>query len=416
MSHMALAALIFASQTIDDGSDMLRAALPLAGASLLEHQVRRAVRVGATHIIVLVERLPAPLIAAIDRLRKGGTRVDIARGVADAADRIHPDETVLMVADGCIANAGAFDRLAAAAAPALLTIPDQPGTEEFERIDAGSRWAGLAIISGRQLHATAERLGEWDFALTLLRRALQDDAAMLPAVDSSGQAADTERPVFARRAADLEELEQRIIAGSAGFREGWPARYVFPFLERPGFPKLARGTVDPAILSITAIALAVLALPAAAFGWFGVALALLVASGPMSSLARRLADVRLTRLRHESRLSQAREVVAAITLIVIGVRLSDNGQWGWALLAVVIVGVMVALGSEWRTARRLDNRAAMPFMATSDGLIWMLIPFALFSAWAVGLMAAAVYAVTSFVVAQRLVHDAIAAKMRGQRG
>ena len=85
---MALAALIFASQTIDDGSDMLRAALPLAGATLLEHQVRRAVRAGAHHIVVLVERLPAPLIAAIDRLRRDGNRVDIARSVADAADQI----------------------------------------------------------------------------------------------------------------------------------------------------------------------------------------------------------------------------------------------------------------------------------------------------------------------------------------
>jgi len=55
---MALAALIFASQTVDDGSDTLRSSLQLAGATLLEHQVRRAVRAGAAHIIILVERMP----------------------------------------------------------------------------------------------------------------------------------------------------------------------------------------------------------------------------------------------------------------------------------------------------------------------------------------------------------------------
>jgi hypothetical protein len=76
---------------------------------------------------------------------------------------------------------------------------------------------------------------------------------------------------------------------------------------------------------------------------------------------------------------------------------------------------MAALASEWRTAHRLDNRVMMPFMATGDGLIWLYIPFGIFSLWGIGTMAAAVYAVTSFVVAQRLVHDAIAAKMRAQQ-
>lgn len=409
---MALAALIFASQAIDDGSDTLRAALPLAGATLLEHQVRRAVRAGAGHIIILVERLPAPLIGAIDRLRRGGTRVDIARSVADAADRVHPAETVLVIADGCIAGTGSFDRLVAARAPALLTLPDQPGMEDFERIDASSRWAGLALVDGARLQATAEKLGEWDFALTLLRRVLQDGAGLVAA---AGDSADAEQPTFARRAADLEILEQRIIVGSAGFREGWPARYIFPLLEKPGFTQLARATFEPWWLAAAAIVLAILAVPLGAMGWFGTALALLVASGPVASIARRLADVRITLLRHEQRLSQARLAAAAAALVALGIRLGDDGQWGWALLAVTIIGLTVALAREWRTARRLDNRATMPFMATGDGLIWLFIPFGVAGFWGVGMMACALYVVTSFVVAQRLVHDAIKVKSRGQQ-
>lgn len=413
---MALAALIFASRTIDDGSDMLRAALPLAGATLLEHQVRRAVRAGANHIVVLVERLPASLIGAVDRLRKGGTRVDIARSVADAADRIHPDETVLAIADGCIAGAEVFNRLVASPAPAVMTLPDLPGLEEFERIGAQHRWAGLILIEGGRLQATAARLGEWDFELTLLRQALADDAAVLTAFGTSGETLPSERPVIAHHASDLATLEQRIIAGSAGFRDGWVARYIFPLVERIGFTRLARGPVDPWWLGIAAILLAVLAIPLAAMGWFLAALLLLVASGPLASVARRLADVRMTRLRHEARLSFARLNAASAVLIVLGIRLGDDGQWGWALLAVLILGVMFALASEWRTAHRLDNRTDMPFMATGDGVIWMFLPFALAGRWGVGMMVAAIYAVTSFVVAQRLVHDAIAAKMRGPTG
>ncbi len=412
---MALAALIFASQTIDDGSDLLRAALPLAGATLLEHQVRRAVRAGALHIIILVERLPAPLIAAIDRLRRDGFRVDIARTVADAADRIHPDETVLIVADGCIAPAAAFERLAAAHAPALLALSDQPGLEDFERIDAHSRWAGLALIEGGRLQETAAQLGDWDFALTLLRRMLQAGAVILPAVAAHGEGGDPEHPVFAREAADLSALEQRIIDGSAGMRVGWPARYIFPLIERSAIAALARRQLDPWWIQLASVVLALLAFAPAAAGWFTTGLLLLVASGPVASIAQRLADVRVTRLRHEQRLREARLMIAAAALVVLGVRLGDDGQWGWALLAVLVIGVMAALASEWRTARRLDNRAPMPFMATGDGLIWMFLPFAAGGLWGSGMVAAALYAITSFVVAQRMVHDAIALKMRGQQ-
>ena len=84
----------------------LRATLPLAGATLVEHQARLAASVGAGPIIILVERLPAALTAAVDRLRRDGLRVEIARGLADAVDRIHPDEALLLFADGCVADAG----------------------------------------------------------------------------------------------------------------------------------------------------------------------------------------------------------------------------------------------------------------------------------------------------------------------
>ncbi len=400
---MALAALIFASQPVEGDEATPRAALPLAGATLLEHQVRRAVRSGAGHIIVLAERLPALLIAAIARLRRDGIRVDIARSVADASDRVHPDETLLLLADGCIADAAAFDRMLAARAPAVLSLPDGPGMDDYERLDATTRWAGLALVEGRRLHETAARLGDWDLALTLLRRALQAGAPMVGADES---------PIFARRAVDLASLEQRIIAGSAGYREGWPARLIFPWVERLMIARLVRARIEPLLVKLVALLLAVVAIPLAAWGGFAPALAALVASGPIDSVARRLADVRMTRLRQEKRLGQARILAATAAFLVLAIRRGDDGQWGWPLLGVAVIGVMAALASEWRTAHRLDNRAVMPFMATPDGLIWMFLPFGAAGYWGTGLMAALLYAVTSFVVAQRMVHEAILLKLR----
>lgn len=400
---MALAALIFASHTVDDDEQLLCAALPLAGATLLEHQVRRAVRAGASHIILLVERMPQALLAAIDRLKRDSIRIDVARSVADAADRIHPQEEVLVVDDGCLADTATLIRLGEAGAPAVLAVQDEPGMEDYERIDGHSRWGGVALIDGARLHATAEMLGEWDFALTLLRRALQEGATLIPVEGN-------EAPVLARVACDLDRLEQRIIAGAAGMRAGWPGRFVFPIVERPFFSRLARSSVDPWWLGFGAVVLALMATPFGAVGLFWPALLLFLASGPVASLARRLADVRMTRLRHENLLHVARQVLAALLLALLGWRLGADGQWGWTLVALLVLGGMRLLADESRIARELDSRADRPWIATGDAMAWLLLAIVPAIGWHWGTAALACYVGASFVATQRRVAAAVAAR------
>ena len=67
---MALGALLGAYHEDDLGG--LRALLPLAGRTLLEYQVRCAVAAGAAPIVIIVERVPAALQDAIERLRLDG--------------------------------------------------------------------------------------------------------------------------------------------------------------------------------------------------------------------------------------------------------------------------------------------------------------------------------------------------------
>ena len=400
---MALAALIFASHTVDDDEQLLCAALPLAGATLLEHQVRRAIRAGASHIVLLVERMPQPLLAAIDRLKRDSIRIDVARSVADAADRIHPQEDVLVIDDGCIADTRMLIALGEAGAPAALAVADQPGMEAYERIDARSRWGGVALIDGARLHATAEMLGEWDFALTLLRRALQDGATLLPV-------ADDEAPVLARMARDLDRLEQRIIAGAAGLRDGWPGRYLFPLIEQPFFGRLARSNVDPWWIGVAGAVLALMGIPFASVGLFWPALLLLLVSGPVASLARRLADVRMTRLRNERLLNGVRRGFAATLLLLLGWRLGMDGAWGWTLLAALGVGGMWLLGVESRIARAVDNRGDGRWIATDDAMAWLLLPCALVGGWEAGVAILAAYAFGSFVATQRRLARGISAR------
>ncbi len=406
---MALAALIFASRQVEDGSRLPCAALPLAGATLLEHQVRRAMRAGATHIILHAEQFPGPLVEAIARLRGDGYRVDLARSGGEVADRIHPDETVLMIADGCIAGAETFDRIVIQRAPAVLVLPDIAQFEHLERIDGQTRWAGLALVEGRRLHETVALLGDWDLGLTLLRRALQAGALMVPSIEADGQ---LDPPLLVGKADDLASLEQRIIAGSAGVREGWPGRYLFPWIERPLIGQLARSRAEPLSIHGLAVLLAFASAVLAGFGFALAALAAALASGPVDSIARRLADIRMTRPREEQRLGQLRILALTCGLFMLGLRLGDDGQWGWPFMAVTVVGAMLALESGWRAAHRLDNRATMPLMASPDGLVLCLVPFGVWGHWGFGLMGLLLYALTSFVVAQRMVHDAVLFRLR----
>ncbi|MBC7986317.1 MAG: hypothetical protein H7X93_06555, partial [Sphingomonadaceae bacterium] len=198
---MAFAAVIAAYQDAEDGDDRLRALLPMAGRTLLEHQVRRAIRAGASHVVILVERIPAALNAALDRLKRDKLPVEIARDPSDAASRLHPSEDVLLVADGLVASHACFERMAASEAPSLLVVEDVREHEDFERIDAQWRWAGLALTDPDTMRETAAMVGDWDIQSTLLRRIVQRGPRYLTMGDAEALGGAAERITLADRSA-----------------------------------------------------------------------------------------------------------------------------------------------------------------------------------------------------------------------
>ncbi|HMC92381.1 MAG TPA: hypothetical protein VKI45_07960, partial [Allosphingosinicella sp.] len=98
-----------------------------------------------------MERVPSDLLAAIDRLKAQGYAVIVARSALDAAEAIDADDRVLLVADGLLASTAHVERLLDLGGLSLLTVPDVRVDDRFERIDAQSRWAGLALIDGALL-------------------------------------------------------------------------------------------------------------------------------------------------------------------------------------------------------------------------------------------------------------------------
>src|SRR3954451_2823430 len=213
---MAVGALIGAYQEDDSGG--LRALLPLAGRTLLEYQVRCAAAAEAAPIVVVVERVPQALQDAFERLRLDGLSVLAVSDIEEAVSRFEAGSMILLVGDGIAPPAELVARFAEQEESAVSTVSDDDEHAAFERIDAESRWAGVALIDSKLLGSTAAMLGDWDLQSTLLRRTLQEGALRLPIEDGSGE------PLLVDKAEQLQNFEQRLIASSRAPRNDWVSR------------------------------------------------------------------------------------------------------------------------------------------------------------------------------------------------
>ena len=203
---MAIGALIGAYQ--EDESGGLRALLPLAGRTLIEYQVRCASAAGGAPIVVIVERVPQALQDAFERLRLDGIGVFPVSDVNDAVSRFEAGSPILLIGDGVAPPLTLVDRLSQEPESAVATVPDDEAHEEFERIDAHSRWAGVAVVNATLLGSTAAMLGDWDLQSTLLRRSIQDGARLVRAAEHAGE------PLLVNSADDLAGFQRHLVQSS----------------------------------------------------------------------------------------------------------------------------------------------------------------------------------------------------------
>ena len=391
---MTLAALISAYHEADHGG--LRATLQVAGRTLIERQVRLAAAAGADPIVVVVERVTAPLSAALDGLRADGVVIVLARSAEEAAEAVHSHDRVLLVGDGLVAPESVIARLVALDGPAILVVPDLRVDDRYERIDAQSRWAGLALIDGEMLKQTASMLRDWDLQSTLLRRAVQAGARQ---ISVRGEAED-ELPLVAETSEDLVELEAQIVAGAHVHSRDWVSRYLLGPVERLATHALMPSAVTPTALGLGATLL--MGLAGLAFGkhWLGLGLGFLLLATPLDGIAERLGSVRLLGGRGDSWWGALLPAISAGVLLILASSLSDTRGWGCLALAGTIIGFAVALRIEAQ-AREVPGRH---WLAEPKGMTWLMLPFAVADMWATGLAALAFYAGGSFFWAQRHAH------------
>ncbi|HEY0627068.1 MAG TPA: hypothetical protein VGD10_10085 [Allosphingosinicella sp.] len=393
---MTLAALICAYHESEEIGGPLRATLPLAGRTLIERQARIAANAGARPIIVAVERQPPELTAAIDRLRAEGLDMLIARTAGDAAKAVQSSDRLLLMADGLLADEDEVQRLVSFEGNALLTVPDLRFDEQFERIDADSRWGGLALIDGQTLKHTAAMLQDWDLQSTLLRRAVQGGARHL---SLSGDPVAT-RLLVAERGADLADLESRILEHASAYQTDWVSRYLLAPLEHAAVRRLMPTGVTPTQLSLLGLVLSGLSAISFSRSWLWAGLVLFLLATPLAGMAERLGRLRFHGRQPDVWLSRLTPVAAAAALLALGYALTPLSGWGCMVLTVAAIAFLVALAGE----RAPRGTRAGAFLAEPKGMAWLMLPFAATGQWAAGLGALALYAAGSFFWGQRQVH------------
>ncbi|QIL02217.1 hypothetical protein G7078_05060 [Sphingomonas sinipercae] len=390
---MGLGALIGAYQEDDSGG--LRALLPLAGRTLLEYQVRCAAAAGAAPIVVLVDRIPPALNEALERLEGERLPVTAVTDANEAASRFGAGDLVLLLADGVAAPPELVAAAAAEEEPTVLTLPDDPDHAEFERLDAASRWSGIAVVDAQAIGATAAMLGDWDLQSTLLRRTLQSGARLLAIAPGAAE------PVLAFSADDIHALDRQLIVSSRRGRRDWASRFVLPLVEDFATESLLATRIAPERLIAAAVLVTIGAAAAFLLGWRWVGLAMLVVSTPLDLIARRLAALRLRPLSVRSHARRLLWPAAGLAMLALGWWIwRDDGQWG-ALLAAAVAA---AFAEAFRVERGRTELPGQLWLFSRRNAILGFVPFAAFGLWTLGLVALAIYAAVSFFIAQFAQH------------
>jgi hypothetical protein len=385
MQNIRLAALIIADEAV---------ATPLVlGRSLTELQIARVVSAGARHVVCLVRQVSSQILAVADNLRANGLTIDIVRSVADAADAIHPDEAVFLVASQVLVSGKTLGELLSSGPPSLLCVGNDVATSQFEIIDATTRWTGYALLDGATLRSVANMVGDWDAASTLLRQLVQENARRI--VLGPAQVADAMLTI--RNSAEATQAGRKLLGEDGddrqGFGEYWLARPVSRFLARLA----GELGLKSRIIEFAAIGAAVVAALVGLTGWLGVALSILLtayfARSTAVLLGVALGEVHPRDAIFRSVMTGAAGVIVGACSITFA---SRTGQWGYLLLGGLLIGAQILIAQ-----RRTGPRTFSHWLADPLGSIALLFLGVISTIPVAGLILAAGHAVVSYVLLNR---------------
>ncbi|WP_017665645.1 hypothetical protein [Porphyrobacter sp. AAP82] len=270
--------LIAALRHSEEGT--LRAALPLAGRSVIAWQAALLRGLGAERVLCLAETPGGTVLELQHVLEAQGVQFHALKGIAAIPALVRAEDDLVILADGLVPDPAVVRALAGGAGDAplqrmVVTISaDHPlaaaHPEDFERIDAQRHWGGVLVMRG----APAQRLAEFpvdaDAVSLLLRLALQ---AGTPTRELAARELVPETWLLADSTAAVARQEGALIAAAAPPAD-WraPGSGLAAMAVRAAVPRgLDQG---PLIAGGTGLVLLLCGVMAAAFGFAGAGLAL----------------------------------------------------------------------------------------------------------------------------------------------
>lgn len=199
----------------------LRAALPLAGRSVLARQVDLLRAQGCERILCLCDRVDGEVLRVQAAVEASGGTFQALRGFLHLPAMVRMDEELVILADGLVPDpAMVRDLFATGPQPPrfVACLPAESGLvsrhpDDFERIDATRHWAGLLAMRGAPVQRLADFLPDADAISVLLRLALQDGTPcrQLPEENPA-----PESWLLATDAVALAKQEHALISRAAG--------------------------------------------------------------------------------------------------------------------------------------------------------------------------------------------------------
>lgn len=314
--------LIAALRRSDEGA--LRAALPVAGRSVMAWQAALLRSLGAERVLCLVDTPGDEVLALQHVLESQGVQFHALKGFAALPALVRAEDDLIVIADGLVPAPGVVHAVFRADGELTRAVASLPADHslaaahpnDFERIDATRRWAGLLAMRGAPVQQLADFPADADAIAVLLRIALQ---AGTPLCDLGARELVPENWLLATDSDAAVRHENTLIASAApAANPRAPGKWLAAAMVRALVPRgLERGAQVSAGLALTAL-LAGLAAGAMGFSATGLLLAALGAFGVEAArgfariAARLLSEA--TEPRTGAILAGLADVIAAVTL------------------------------------------------------------------------------------------------------
>lgn len=212
-------ALLAALKRTETGE--IRALMPLAGRSVLGWQIDLVCSLGCERIICLCDTPGAEILGLQQECEARGSEFHAIRGITQLLALLRAEEELIVLMDGLVVDRATVAELfpIIEKLPKTLfsrepddSVPRESIPEDFERIDAERRWAGMLVMRADRVQQLTDMPSDSDAVSLLLRIALQSGSSVVTVPESAFEQG---RFFLAESAEAVEQKHRQMIGSSA---------------------------------------------------------------------------------------------------------------------------------------------------------------------------------------------------------